>query len=236
MEIIVGRKQETSQLRISMAGKDKVVGQLGSVPKSVSRQHFSLTPEGDGKHYILRNLNPANETLVDGISVDQKRVVVGCRIEVGADRYLFDWDAIAEVAPRTYDISFLKDVWEDYHQQRMKIQIQQGRFNAIRSLTGLVSMASMAAAIFEGGKDGGGMSLRMALYIAAALFTFVAFVISYVNASKVPQKQDRIDKDFRARYVCPNDKCRHFMGNQPYDVLSQATQCPYCKVKFTVEK
>ncbi|MBQ8487637.1 MAG: FHA domain-containing protein [Prevotella sp.] len=235
MEIIVGRKQDTSQLKVSIGNKEKAYGSLGSVPKSVSRQHFSLTQESEPGIFILRNLNPANETKVNGVNVEQKRVTTGDDITMGVDNYPFDWDAIAEVAPRIYDISYLKEVWDSYHQQKMKIQIQQGRFNAIRSLSGLLSMGSMAAAFFESNKDEGGISIRLVLYIGAAVFTAVLFIISYLNASKIPQKQDKIDKDFRARYVCPNDKCHHFMGGQPYDVLSQTSQCPYCKARFKTQ-
>ena len=136
MEIIVGRKQDTSQLKVSIGNKEKAYGSLGSVPKSVSRQHFSLTQESEPGIFILRNLNPANETKVNGVNVEQKRVTTGDDITMGVDNYPFDWDAIAEVAPRIYDISYLKEVWDSYHQQKMKIQIQQGRFNAM--LTGHV--------------------------------------------------------------------------------------------------
>jgi hypothetical protein len=232
MEIIIGRKAETNQLKITIGKQAKVCGTEQSVPNSVSRTHFSLTSvEGGG--FTLKNLNPANETFVNGVSVESKHVTQQDKIELGAARYVFDWGLIAEVSPVLIDISPLRHVWDEYHREKMKIQVQQGRFNALKSLSGLLSMGAMAAMFFESNKEGSsGISMRMVLYGIGALFTLVVLVISFINASKIPQKQDEIDQRFRRRYVCPNPKCRHFMGNQPYDVLAQGNACPYCRAQY----
>lgn len=233
MEIIVGRKPETNQLKITIGKQAKVCGTENSVPNSVSRTHFSLTTvEGGG--FTLANLNPANETFVNGVSVESKYVTQNDKIELGASHYMFDWGLIAEVSPVLIDIRPLKRVWNEYHTQKLKMQIQQGRFNAIKSLSGLLSMAAMLAMVFESNKDdgGGGISIRMIIYGFAALFTLVAFVITFINAKKIPEQQDAIDRRFRKRYVCPNPKCHHFMGTQPYDVLAQGSGCPYCRAQY----
>lgn len=233
MEIIVGRKPETNQLKITIGKQAKVCGTENSVPNSVSRTHFSLTTvEGGG--FTLTNLNPANETFVNGVSVESKYVTQNDKIELGASRYVFDWGLIAEVSPVLIDIRPLQRVWNEYHKEKLKIQIQQGRFNAIKSLSGLLSMAAMLAMVFESNKDdsGGGVSIRMMIYGFAALFTLVAFVITFINAKKIPEQQDAIDRRFRKRYICPNPKCRHFMGTQPYDVLAQGSGCPYCRAQY----
>ena len=230
MEIIIGRKPETNQLKITIGKQAKVCGTENSVPNSVSRTHFSLTAvEGGG--FTLKNLNPANETFVNGVSVESKQVTQQDKIELGASRYVFDWGLIAEVSPVLIDIRPLHKVWNDYHKEKMKIQVQQGRFNAIKSLSGLLSMGAMAA-MFLSKEEDGGINLRMVLYGLGALFTLVVLVISFVNASKIPEKQEAIDRKFRKRYICPNPKCGHFMGNQPYDILAQGKACPYCRAQF----
>lgn len=233
MEIIIGRKPETNQLKITIGKQAKVCGTENSVPNSVSRTHFSLTSiEGGG--FTLKNLNPANETFVNGVSVESKVVTQNDKIELGASHYVFDWGFIAEVSPVLIDIRPLRKIWDDYHREKMKIQVQQGRFNAIKSLSGLLSMGAMAAMFFESNKGGAsdGISMRMVLYGIGALFTLVVLIISFVNASKIPEKQDAIDHRFRQRYICPNPKCRHFMGSQPYDVLAQGNSCPYCRAQY----
>jgi hypothetical protein len=230
MEIIIGRKSETNQLKITIGKQAKVCGTENSVPNSVSRTHCSLTTvEGGG--FMLKNLNPANETFVNGVSVESKFVTQDDKIEMGSGHYVFDWGFIAEVSPVLIDIRPLRKVWDDYHKEKLKIQVQQGRFNAIKSLSGLLSMGAMAA-MFLSKDEGGGINLRMVLYGLGALFTLVVLIISFVNASKIPEKQDEIDRRFRRRYVCPNRKCGHFMGTQPYDVLAQGSGCPYCRAQY----
>jgi len=233
MEIIIGRKPETNQLKITIGKQAKVCGTENSVPNSVSRTHFSLTAvEGGG--FTLKNLNPANETFVNGVSVESKQVTQQDKIELGASRYVFDWGLIAEVSPVLIDIRPLHKVWNDYNKERRKIQVQQGRFNAIKSLTGVLTMGAMIAMFFENNKDGGsgGFNIRMVLYVLAIVFNIVAFVITYINASKIPEKTEALDRKFRKRYICPNPKCGHFMGNQPYDILAQGKACPYCRAQF----
>jgi hypothetical protein len=103
MEIIIGRKPETNQLKITIGKQAKVCGTENSVPNSVSRTHFSLTAiEGGG--FTLKNLNPANETFVNGVSVESKQVTQLDKIELGSSRYVFDWGLIAEVSPVLIDI------------------------------------------------------------------------------------------------------------------------------------
>ena len=233
MEIIIGRKPETNQLKITIGKQAKVCGTENSVPNSVSRTHFSLTAiEGGG--FTLKNLNPANETFVNGVSVESKQVTQQDKIELGASRYVFDWGLIAEVSPVLIDIRPLYKVWSDYNKERRQIQVQQGRFNAIKSLTGVLTMGAMIAMFFENNKEdsSGGFNIRMALYVLAIVFNIVAFVITYINASKIPEKTEALDRKFRKRYICPNPKCGHFMGNQPYDILAQGKACPYCRAQF----
>jgi len=233
MEIIIGRKPETNQLKIVIGKQAKVCGTENSVPNSVSRTHFCLTSQ-EGGGFMLTNLNPANETFVNGVSVESKIVTQQDKIELGASRYVFDWGYIAEVSPVLVDIRPLRKVWENYNSERRKIQVQQGRFNAIKSLTGVLTMGAMVAMFFENNKEGnsGGFNIRMVLYVAAIVFNIVAFVITYINASKIPEKTEALDRKFRQRYVCPNPKCRHFLGTQPYDVLAQGKSCPYCRAQY----
>lgn len=225
MEIIIGRKADNSQLKVAVEGRsEKGVGAVGSVPKTVSRSHFSLQTD-DQEGYKLTNLNPANETLVNGVSVETTHVKEGDRIEMGTDRYLFDWSSIEGVVPRLVSIRPLEAIWENYQRDRMKMQIRQGRMNAIGRVASVLSMAGTVFAV-----AGDGNSLRLILLIVAIAVSVLLSAVMFINATKIPKKMAELDKQFQLSYVCP--ACGVFMGNQPYHVLKQRTACPYCKAQY----
>lgn len=227
MEIVIGRKADNGQLKVAVEGKpERAVGALGSVPPTVSRSHFSLQPDDKGG-YKLTNLNPANETLVNGVSVETTHVKEGDRIELGASRYLFDWKHLDQVVPSMIDIKPLEAVWDNYQQRRMKMQIRQGRLNAIGRVAGVVSMAGTVFAVVGKNSD-----LRLVLLISAIVLSLLLSAVTFINASKMPKKMAELDKEFQLTYTCP--KCGVFMGNQPYHVLRQRPACPYCRGKFII--
>lgn len=232
MAIIIGRKSDTNQLKVCVEGRpEKACGTAGSVPNSVSRNHFSLEPDSNGG-FLLTNLNPQNETLVNGVSVDTTHVKEGDRVELGASRYVFNWDFLhIGGVPATVDIRPLESVWEKYQSDRMQLQIKQGRFNAIGRLTGVISMVGMVLAVMDGNSSGGG-SLRLILLAIGIVATVAVSAVTFINASKVPQKLADLEKDFQNNYVCPNPRCHCFMGSQSYKILVQRTSCPYCKATY----
>lgn len=225
MEIIIGRKADNSQLKVAVEGRpERAVGAVGSVPKTVSRSHFSLQTDDQGG-YKLTNLNPANETLVNGVSVETTHVKEGDRIEMGANRYVFDWKVLDAAVPKVISIKPLQAIWENYQNDRMKMQIRQGRLNAVGRVTGVLSMAGTVLAVAGNGSD-----MRLILLIVAIVTSVLVSVVTFLNASKMPKKMAELDKQFQLTYVCP--ACGVFMGNQPYHVLQQRPACPYCKAKY----
>ena len=80
MEITIGRDGKTRQLNVVRNGKSTLVGQAGSVPLDVSRQHVQLKQMPDGK-WQLRNLNDQNVTFVNGLAVESKVVTEGDKVE-----------------------------------------------------------------------------------------------------------------------------------------------------------
>ena len=230
MEIIIGRKEETNQLSITIGKREKVCGSPGSVPYSVSRKHCSFTI-GDDNSILMKNLNPENETFVDGIGFASRQIKRGDEVTLGYDHYKFDWDFIEELFPVELDIRPLKAIWEKYKGDQLAIQIKERRFNAISRIAGLFSMGAMVLTFAQGSSEDGS-GVRQYMYYAAIAFTLAITGISYYNASRIPNKNKQLDEWFQSKYVCPNKKCQHFMGNVPYNVLSQNVGCPHCKAKF----
>ncbi len=235
MKIIIGREEQGSRLHLvsyndqGQMTKDICHGQQQSVNQSVSRQHLSLTLNDDGS-FTLENLKMQNITFVNGMQVNRTRVTKDDRIEMGHERYLFDWAAIKPLLPKIHDARPLKQVFEDYDQQIANLNKRQQVFNAMRGGTSILTMGAIAVG-FIFGRDGGFSTLTAILY-GLALFASLFFTVkSFIDASKLPAQRKRITDEFRQHCVCPNDECRHFLGNyQFYDNLPK--KCPHCQTQF----
>lgn len=226
MEIIIGRDKDTQQLRLTIGNQSKLVGTPGSVPDYVSRQHVKLTTDERGG-FVLTNLKATNVTYVNGLSVDSKHVSEKDKIELGPTRFPLDWSFVDQVMPKMVDIRPLEEVWNHYHETKMKYQIAERKFNALRSATGIITMAAMLASLL-----GGRGPIYYAMYGLAIGITLAFTIKAYIGSSKIPKQNDELDRDFKKRYVCPNPKCNHFLGYSSYDILSQNKNCPYCKAQY----
>lgn len=222
MEIVLGRDTRDARLHLTIDGKEQSVGTPGSVPQTVAPQHCKLTIANG--HIRLINMDINHYTYVNGQSVESKAVESNAKIELGQDRYLLDWSLLNSVIP--VDITPLKQVWDDYEQGNVNLQVDERRFNALRSATGVITMAAIALSIATGGRN----IWYILLYGLAILISLLSFVKAYRDASKVPQRRLELARRFQRTYVCP--RCGHFMGNQPYELLAQNPQCPYCKTQF----
>lgn len=235
-ELILGRESGARRLHIVVNGKDCYYGAAGSVPNNVSRQHCKLVLEADGS-CIVTNLNPENITYVNGLAVASKRIdPKKDRVELGSGRYLLAVSVILKALlgdkepPKTYSIAHLEKVWDEYHDTKLDMQIKERKAGAIRSVTGVFSMAAVACGFIPGIAEL--TALRILLYAIGLLLAVYFFVKLYRSSSEQPKILDALDKKFRSNYVCPNPECGQFMGYQPYDELKKKPACPCCKSKF----
>ena len=222
MEIIIGKNTNDGKLLLTVDGKDQQVAISGTVPLSVGATHCKLTIVNGQMR--LKNLDINNYTYVNGQSIESKAVTLNDQVTLGSEGYLLDWDLLKPFTP--VDIRPLKKVWEDFEQQNIQIQIEDRKFNALRSATGIITMLAIALSIATGGKS----TWYIILYGVAIVISVVCFIKAYRDSSKLPQKRQEMNRKFQHDYICPN--CGHFMGNQPYDILTQNGSCPYCKKQF----
>ena len=110
------------------------------------------------------------------------------------------------------------------------MQINTSRFNAISSIPMILSFGS------------GALSAMPSLAGSASVFRIIAgvllvlfVIIRIVNSSKLPLKQRELEQWFHQNYVCPNPKCRRFLGNQPFEDLVKNVGCPNCKSKYRAD-
>ena len=220
-EIIIGRDGQTGKLRLTVGKQSSTFGEANSVPRSVSQEHVRLTIGDDGS-LLLTNLNIENDTYVNHRGIERKRIVEGDRIQLGNEHYRLSWDMLKPFIPKLADISPLEQVWKDYQQQRLNMQIRERRFNTLRSATGLITMFAVVLGAFTGRDN----PLFMALYIAAAVISLVFFFIAYRASSKIPLQQNQLTEDVKHRYKCP--ACGALLTLQDYDMLRQTKGCPHC--------
>ncbi len=222
MEIIIGRNAVTSQLNIAADGKERLFGNEGSVPPTVSSQHCKLIITEKGMR--LKNMDVNNYTYVNGQGIESKGVTLADKIELGPGKFLLDWASVSSFLPS--DIRPLEKVWNEYERERLELQITERRFNSLRSATGLITMAAIALGFMTGRQS----FWYIVIYVVAILISLGFTIKAWRNASLVPQKSQRLNQQFQHDYVCPH--CGRFLGNQSYQILSQNDHCPYCKTHF----
>ncbi len=223
-KIVFGRDHQTNQLLISVDGKSSKFGGKDSVPTSVGKEHVSLTV-GDEGELTLENMDIENDTYVNGIGIERKRIKKGDRIQLGKDRYVLSWDVLEPFIPQFVDIRPLKEVWDNYKERQKEIQVRQKNNGLLASVPMVFSMI------------GGLLSSVVPPDIRpyTIVLTGIAVVIMLVGlyrrfTDKSIEERAKLDEDFQRQYVCP--KCGHFMGNQSYFIISQGKSCPYCKALY----
>ena len=232
MEILIGRENTNlRRLQISVGEVVKLYGETGSVPKSVSRRHCKLIVSGE--KYMIESLTDGNSVYVNGKEVVSKYLKKGDKVQLGEDHYELDWEAIMDLclnALNGYSLSHLKLVWERYDKEKLNMQINTSRFNAISSVPMILSFGSGALSAMPSLAG----SASVFKIIAVALLVLFA-IIRIVNSSKLPLKQRELEQWFHQNYVCPNPKCRRFLGNQPFEDLVKNVGCPNCKSKYRAD-
>ena len=224
MEIIIGRDQQSRQLRIVKGVNSRLYGPLGSVPMDVSRHHISLLSAGNGK-WQIKNLNEQNVTFVNGIAIESKIISESDKIELSNSHYLFQWEALHEQQVEAIDVRSLKKIWDDYQQKDIAIRNRQKN-------NGLLASIPLGFSMLGGIIAGVAPEIRG----VALVFTGIAFVIFLYGLYKRSQDNStielrRLQDDFDQKWICPKCK-RPLTCFRSYMILSQNDACPFCKTKF----
>jgi len=223
MKILIGRDSNSSKLLLTAEGKTVMI-EASDVPPTVGSQHCQL--DIDGNTIKLRNLDINNYTYVNGHAIELKTIQSTDQISLGVDKYPLLWNYVEQLLPPMADIRHLREVWNSYEQQNIDLQIAERRFNTLRSVTGLITMAAIALSIVTGGRS----HWYVALYAVAIAVSLLFFIKAYRDAAKIPHKRQELTRQFQRDYCCPH--CGHNLGSQSYEILIQNATCPYCKTKF----
>ncbi len=239
MEIIIGRQ-----------GNQKTpINDL-----TVSRQHCKVTDNGDGT-YTIENLSSSG-TKIDGVEILRTTAKLNSRIQLGQSftATLVELIGVPAASPstnpyaepqkssskpqakeqsvKTYSISHLKQVWEDYNNTNLALADQQRKVNLVRSATPIFTIGSgLLASLTAIGPVGWIMT-------GIGGLGFLYSLIGMKNAETAEERQRRQD-EFDDAWVCPNPECGHSLMAKNYKTLVRNLQsspyCPFCKCKY-VEK
>lgn len=246
-EILVGREPGQGRLMISVningQHKATALGEFKSVPDGVSRckpaegtAHCKIVFDANGS-ITVTNLKPANCTYINNRGITSKSgIKTDAQLQLGADKYPVAMVAIMEAAKKllpapekVYSIKHLEKVYEEYEAAMEAIQIGQQKRSKMSMLPIMISMGI------------GLLSSVLGQYVNRnSWFGWVLAVLPLLFYLKNFTRKDTSIEDRKAatnklidNYVCPNPDCHHYVGAQPYKVLRQNHNCPYCRCKWT---
>ena len=238
MEIIIGRQ-----------GNQKTP--IGD--PTVSRKHCKVTDNENGT-YTIENLSPSG-TKVDGVDIIRTTAKLNSRIQLGQSfsATLVELIGVQTVSPstnqssptvkssnpsgsrnqhqepavKTYDISHLRKVWDDFNNTNLIKAAEQRRITLVRTGLGIFTMCTMPM-IFLFGPVG---YVLTGIGILGNIYSFAG-----MRNAETPEERQRRQEEFDDAWVCPNPECGHSLMAKNYKMLVRNHQsCPYCKCKY-VEK
>lgn len=245
IDAVIGREHGTNRLLITIGNKAVALTPNNSVPKTVSSTHCRLQIDDNGVMTIT-NIKSQLFTYVNGIQINSKHITYESSIELGEDRFQLDMNAVKKAIetivpppPLVCSLASLEQVWKEYDEKRLKLQLKEQRRNNWRTGGGILSMLGilfMFIPLPDSLGDNIQLTLRIVFTSAALLVAVFFFIRGFDTSKSLVVKMRDLDADFRKKYVCPNPKCHHFMGMQPYDVLKANKKCPYCGCHYSTEK
>lgn len=246
MDFIIGREEGVmgGRLRIQslQTRKEYYVGHVGSVPHTVSREHCLLSVNPQTDEIILKNKKIENSTWVNGVEIVLQCIKPEDKIELGGQRFRISlgeiMSAIDAEIPKIFDICHLEEVWQQYHDKKMELQIRERKNSNMRSITAVLSPIAMVCAFVPvPGVQDAANTIRMVLFIVMGVLAFGFFIYGQKNASGYLRKLDDLEKQFHKDYVCPNPSCQRFMGAMPYaDLVKSVKMCNVCRCSYSHEK
>lgn len=227
MEIIVGRKGQQSFPITDM---------------SVSGIHLKLTTLSDGSVEV-EDLNSSNGTFIDGIRIIKKVVSRNTIIQMGSS-FRFKVSDVIPVTPLNnssqghdtpqkpknvpeYSIRHLNDVWDEYENKIAEIRLRSQQMGKKRMIPMMLGSFSGIISAFVGP----GAFITIPVAIVSFVLYFKAFNEKDTSLEDTKEAKDTLIK----KYVCPNPECHRSLPHQDYSLLSQNSNCPYCKCKWTTK-
>ena len=196
----------------------------------VSRHHARLTRDQEGR-LLLEDLGSTNGTFVNDAQVLRKYVVPTDRVRLGdASEWL-----VSEILKYNNDYSaefeLLKRVYDDYVDAKVKIQ-SANQFKT-RLLQSLPFAIPGIVGVIVGFLGKGSMTWFSVSLLITVCAPMIGIYLGAKQSARTPAQLQALANQFKIDYVCP--KCGTFLGEVPWESLSNRKQCPACKAKWVSE-
>ena len=128
-------------------------------------------------------------------------------------------------------IAHLKRVWDNYHDEEIKIRKQQKEIGLLSSVPMIFTLGSgsLAAIAKASNWSDSIFTVTMVMSVVGFLLMLYGFYRRYNDKSI--EEIEELKEKFESEYVCP--KCRHFLGYKRFTLLQQDKSCVYCKTPFS---
>jgi hypothetical protein len=241
MEIIIGREAQSNQLLVIADGKAYRLDVGGNVPNSVSRYNHT---DGTAHCRIIistggmrvENLNEMNVTYVNGEEVESSKISQTSVIELGEDQYRINLSRILKLIgyQPTYSTKHLRRVWERYDKALLRLQLEDKKKQNQQKLQGILSQVSMLCVIIPSVMPTFPIPswLRCVLVIGALGMGIYFYLKGNQTDDSFIIKKRELDEQFKEDYLCPNPKCKTFLGFTPYDTLKSRKRCGQCNCNY----
>lgn len=212
MEIIVG-KQGNQKITIT--------------DSTVSRKHCKLTEQSDGT-FVLEDLGSTNGTYVNGQRIIKTIVSRSQTITLGTLDVTIDSLVGPKPKPEkdyTQEFKKLKSVYDNYHNELLRLEKSERLKNFYRSLPPTISTAVFALTLLLDGNSA--FAIRAIMGVISVVFIIWATAGAFKSNQKTPEERQKLHKQFQIDYVCP--KCKRFLGDVPYENLKNMGAHDICK-------
>jgi hypothetical protein len=195
----------------------------------VSRYHAQLTQDENGR-LLLEDLGSTNGTFVNDSQIVKKNVSASDKVTFGANYILTINDILKRDNDYSDEFLHLKKVYDEYTKEKIRIQSSnQFKTRLFQSLPFAVIGVIGIVLGFMGRAD---KSIFIFSFILAVLAPTIGIYFGARQAAKIPAQLHHLANQFKIDYVCP--KCGTFLGEIPWESLSNKKQCPVssCKAKW----
>lgn len=218
MEIIVGKK-----------GDQKIT----ITDSTVSRKHCKLTEQSDGT-FVLEDLESTNGTYVNGQRIIKTVVSRSDTITLG--KLDVTVDSLVGLKPKpekdyTQEFKKLKSVYDNYHNELLRLEKAERKKNFYRSLPPTISTIVFALTLLMDGNAA--FVIRAIMGVISVGFIIWATVTAYRSNQKTPEERQKLLKQFQIDYVCP--KCKRYLGDIAYENLKNMGSHDICKCVWVKE-
>jgi len=191
---------------------------------------------------VLEDKDSTNGTFVNLHKIVRKRVTLDTQIRLGG-KFIFKASQLLE----PYVIELVKNkeaddikkrfrelepVWNSYFERKGEIEKRKNKTNWVMRLPlVLTAMSSCLTKLFRG---------DVTVIVAVSVVTLVLSLVVARYLDKKNEKKrneaieemNELDEEFKTFYLCPNPKCRTFLGVLPFKSLNNTGHCNRCGCNF----